>query len=139
MPSHTPQPALRQARRAKGFSPAPGLAPDNDRTSSEEAEKAIRCRDCGRPVTSRVHETVVSGNHQHTFHNPAGVIFRIGCYTLAEGCAVEGIPTLEHTWFPGLAWSFAFCRGCRLHLGWHFSGSGSSFFGLILNKLVFGS
>jgi hypothetical protein len=78
----------------------------------------------------------VGGAHRHSFVNPAGVTFEIGCFREAPGCMVEGEPTTELTWFAGFAWSYALCANCRAHLGWCYEGEGARFFGLILARLV---
>ncbi|HZA51922.1 MAG TPA: cereblon family protein [Myxococcaceae bacterium] len=80
----------------------------------------------------------ISGQHAHTAVNPAGIEFHFGCFADAEGCAVHGEPTDEHTWFPGCFWQFAHCRGCAAHLGWYFTGA-ATFFGLVLERLAPGS
>eukprot|EP00329_Picozoa_sp_Boothbay-MS584-11_P006758 61365_4 len=28
----------------------------------------------------------------------------------------DGEPETEHSWFPGYAWTIAYCRGCTSHL-----------------------
>ena len=48
-----------------------------------------------------------------------------------------GVPTTEHVWFAGYAWSFSICRGCHSHLGWCFEGKDApTFHGLILDRLI---
>ena len=47
----------------------------------------------------------------------------------------EAVPTLEHTWFPGHAWSFCLCGRCRMHLGWYYAGP-NHFAGLIRDRIV---
>lgn len=74
--------------------------------------------------------------HDHAFLNPHGHLFEIGCFGQAPGCRVQGSPTLEFTWFPDYAWSLASCAVCAAHMGWRYDGSGDSFFGLILPRLV---
>lgn len=98
---------------------------------------AILCRYCLNQVTSSEHRTVINGSHGHRRYNPVGVIFDVGCFSLAPGCNRQGVATLEHTWFPGYAWSYALCSNCQTHLGWFFeSGTGHVFVGLILDKLI---
>ena len=79
----------------------------------------------------------VEGRHEHTFVNPSGITFHIGCFASAKGCRVEGNPTREFTWFPGFDWSFALYRNCGIHLGWYYdSQDADGFFGLVLARLV---
>jgi hypothetical protein len=90
-------------------------------------------------VTSRDDAVEVAGKHRHTFFNPAGILFEIGCFGAASGCANEGTPTTEFSWFPGYAWRYSFCLACGAHLGWQFvSGDGPTFWGLVLSRLIEG-
>ena len=105
--------------------------------SEEEKEKAIRCKGCGCKITTAEKRIEMNGRHKHIFNNPAGYVFEIGCFSSAEGCANQGMPTMEFTWFPGFAWRFALCGNCHMHLGWLYqSGGGNSFYGLVLDNLV---
>jgi hypothetical protein len=72
----------------------------------------------------------------HVFVNPAGASFRI--FTVprvaAGAVSVHGPPTLQHTWFPGMAWEGCVCC-CGEHLGWRYSSSERSFFGLSVEEV----
>jgi hypothetical protein len=94
------------------------------------------CAECRTPVASESDCIDVGGAYEHTFTNPAGVRFTIGCFRAARGCRVDGEPTLEFTWFAGYAWSYAACTNCGVHLGWYFEAEGARFFGLILARLL---
>ena len=98
-------------------------------------QEVLFCTFCGKPITSRLHELAVNGSYCHTFFNPAGIVFELGCYNRAPGCSVAGTPTAEFSWFKGYLWTFALCRGCDSHLGWFFDSGDTAFWGLILNKL----
>lgn len=98
-------------------------------------DRALLCGHCERVVASGADRIEVDGAHAHRFTNPAGFTYDIVCLRAAPGCSVEGAATLEATWFPGFAWSFAHCRACALHLGWHYQGV-TSFFGLIADRLL---
>lgn len=71
--------------------------------------------------------------------NPAGFVFRIGCFAEAIGCVVVGPDNLDYPWFTGHAWRYAHCAGCGHLLGWHFRAppdpAAPPFFGLILERL----
>lgn len=95
----------------------------------------ILCKSCGAIITFHEEKKVVNGTHNHTFFNPAGIVFELGCFANAQGCRVTGQPTDEFTWFHGFVWLFALCSQCKAHLGWQFRGADSSFFGLILKEL----
>lgn len=96
---------------------------------------AILCRACGSVVTGRNEKIAVSGSHAHTFFNPVGIVFELGCFRRAPGCRITGGATSEFTWFAGYVWRFALCSNCQAHLGWFFEGRDSTFFGLILASL----
>ena len=94
------------------------------------------CRFCKAKITSTAARIEMKGSHEHTFFNPAGVVYRIGCFVRAPGCMQDRQASDEFTWFPGHRWRIASCRKCGCHLGWSFSGTGSGFFGLILNRIL---
>ena len=93
------------------------------------------CALCEQQIAAEEAVTTVVGSHEHVFTNPAGYVYRIGCFKEAPGCGCVGKETTEHTWFAGYAWSISLCRGCTTHLGWRFAGEGANFFGLILDRL----
>lgn len=108
-----------------------------DKTGEEPEEpRSLVCKTCGTAITSRECAIEVSGSHRHTFMNPGGIVFRIGCFSGASGCYIMGEPTGDYTWFPGYAWCYVICSGCFSHLGWHYSSGEGGFFGLILDRLV---
>ena len=113
-------------------------APESDVQAETEEEPLIRCRECLFPITREEAQDAWAGSRQHTFANPAGIVFTIGCFSAAEGCAAVGPSSSEFTWFPGFDWRVGICRGCLTHLGWHFAApSGAAFWGLILDHLIF--
>lgn len=99
-------------------------------------ESLILCRNCGNTITFPEHIISVNGQHQHTFTNPAGITYEIGCFSSAEGCIMYGEPTAEHSWFKDFTWSFTICSNCLVHLGWFYLSGSESFFGLIVDRLV---
>jgi len=119
-----------------------GSGPDSDATIKSEKKFGLKedhfiiCRECGNPVTAPDFVITVSNHHKHTFINPAGITYRIGCFSSAEGCIVYGEPVIDHTWFSGFAWNYAICSNCGVHLGWYFQSKDESFFGLILDLLA---
>jgi hypothetical protein len=118
----------------------PGEAAETDvfagKKQEQEREKAYICRFCGRVIALPADTIAVDGSHRHTFTNPAGVIYEIGCFSSARGCRVTGGPTLEFTWFSGYSWSFALCSGCGNHMGWYYQKEGSGFYGLVAAYLA---
>ena len=95
----------------------------------------LRCAACDHPITERGYRTEMSGAHEHTFVNPAGFAYVIGCFVAAPGCAYTGQPETAFSWFPGWSWQIAICGHCRIHLGWIYRLSGQQFHGLILAAL----
>ena len=77
----------------------------------------------------------MSGAHEHTFVNPAGVVHHVGCFVAAPGCVHVGTTEEAFSWFPGWTWQIAVCAQCRTHLGWMFRCAGEQFHGLILAAL----
>jgi hypothetical protein len=105
----------------------------------EEAgrEKVLVCRQCGKHITDEAWRTSIDGGHRHTFANPHGHVYDIGCFESAAGCAGVGPVSDEFTWFKGYSWQVVICMGCMTHLGWFFLSSGQHhFYGLILDRLV---
>jgi hypothetical protein len=47
-----------------------------------------------------------------------------------------GGASAEFSWFSGYRWRVALCGRCLGHLGWRFE-QGDSFYGLILDRLLF--
>lgn len=117
-------------RGAEGEKEAPAF----DELAQEEP--VIVCRACRHGLTSPERAVAARGSHEHVQTNPHGVTFRFACYDEAPGCRVFGPPTDAYSWFPGFAWRFASCGGCDVHLGWHFTGAGEPFFGLIVDRLA---
>ncbi len=103
----------------------------------EKEEKAILCKNCHGAVTSQSSVIEVNGKHQHSFFNPAGLIYEIGCFSDAGGCITYGDFSYDFSWFPGYARNYALCKSCLLHLGWYFhTENKKNFFGLIKKYLI---
>ncbi len=100
------------------------------------SRRGLRCRACGHIITSREQSMEVGGAHRHTFFNPAGIVYELGCFKTAPGCAVVGESSAEFAWFAGHVWRVALCGGCGEHLGWQFSSGDTVFYGLILPRLL---
>ena len=102
-----------------------------------EDEPYILCRQCRQALARPADRITVQGSHRHTFANPHGLVFEIGCFVNVKGCGYAGEATNEFTWFAGCSWRVCFCAMCLTHLGWIFSSRGGhSFHGLILDRLI---
>ena len=93
------------------------------------------CAWCLNRVASEKDRLLHEGKSEFSFKNPEGVRFNLFIFSRTLGCRQLGIPTLEHTWFPGHAWSYCVCDRCRTHLGWFYAGP-SEFAGLIRDRIV---
>jgi hypothetical protein len=104
---------------------------------AELTAPALLCRDCLHPVTRPEERIEVDGSHRHTFANPHGIVFEIGCFRTAPGCGRVGPRSEEFAWFAGHSWQVGLCAACLVHLGWYFATpGGGNFYGLILERLV---
>lgn len=101
-------------------------------------EPYLLCCQCLHPITPKSARIAVNGAHMHTFANPHGIVFDIGCFQSAEGCAPVGAATDEFTWFAGYMWRIVLCRACLIHMGWMFTAADGEgrFFGLIPDHLL---
>jgi len=108
---------------------------ETKRAGGGGAARAYWCAACTTRVAGEDAAIEVGGAHRHRFVNPAGLEYEIACFRQAS-CLADGEPTLEFTWFPGFAWSYALCANCRAHLGWLYESDATRFFGLILARLV---
>jgi len=105
--------------------------------AEEQEEKYLLCKFCENKITLPNNKIEVGGEFEHTFLNPGGHVFRIGCFFEAEGCIALGVPTSEWTWFDGFEWQVALCKQCNSHLGWFYrSRDEINFFGLIVDLLI---
>ena len=101
---------------------------------SPEEEKYILCRQCRQAITRPDDRISIQGSHRHTFANPHGIVFDIGCFENVKGCGYAGAASDEFTWFAGYSWRVCYCAMCLTHLGWVFSAKGGHMFhGLIWN------
>lgn len=99
-------------------------------------KEPIRCAACREPVTEERYRIAVQDSHVHVFTNPYGIVFEIGCFEMAPGCRLVGLPSDEFTWFVGFTWQIAVCCGCESHLGWRFASDTQVFWALVLDRLA---
>ena len=102
-----------------------------------EEEEYILCRQCRQAITKPAERIAMQGSHRHTFANPHGIVFEIGCFRSVKGCGYAGVASDDFSWFAGYSWRVCFCTMCLTHLGWKFSPKGGEHFhGLILDRLI---
>ena len=90
----------------------------NIEDSSEEEvknEKVYRCKLCDHKITTLSQQIEMAGGDRHTFLNPGGKVFHIGCFQNASGCVVVGLPSIEWSWFQSFSWKVALCEVCSNH------------------------
>jgi hypothetical protein len=92
------------------------------------------CAWCLNRVANEKARFKFKGTDEFAFSNPAGIVFEIITFSQTLGCKQSGVPTLEHTWFAGYAWSYCQCGSCGLHLGWYYTGP-QDFVGLIKTRI----
>lgn len=100
-------------------------------------QEIITCAFCNHHITDPSDQIQVNQSFRHTFANPHGYIFEIGCFSNAPGCVSMSIPSNDFSWFAGYSWEIAECRQCSNHLGWFFSSGTDGFWGLILENIIF--
>ena len=93
------------------------------------------CFWCFDRVASEKDRIPQNGQSELSFKNPEGVRFNLLTFSRTIGCREAGVPTCEHTWFPGHAWSYCVCEHCGMHLGWYYTGP-SEFVGLNRDPIV---
>jgi len=102
-----------------------------------DSEDAVLCRQCHQVLTNRSARISIQGAHQHTFANPNGIVFQIGCFRSVRGCGYVGPTTSEWSWFKGYSWRILVCTMCLTHLGWRYTSAGNEgFSGLILDRII---
>ena len=128
-------PGFREEPDRAGSADAAGVMPEEEDRSEHEEERVLRCKACRFTITTPKERFSKDGKHQHTFFNPAGIVYEIGCFNDAPGCLIDGLRSREFSWFAGYSWQVVYCTSCQEHLGWYFSTAGNGFFGLRLNGL----
>lgn len=106
------------------------------RIRQRQHDATLNCRYCRYRITHPDERTEISQRHLHTFVNPHGLTYRIGCFASAPGARAQGEATELWTWFPGYRWQIAICGSCGVHLGWRYGAGEVVFFGLIVDRLV---
>jgi hypothetical protein len=133
--------AMTRAIQAMGGNPSGSVEvaePEvQTRTQPSQGDPATDwlCAWCLNRVASEKDRFFHEGMSEFSFKNPEGIRFNIYLFSRTLGCRQTGVPTLEHTWFPGHAWSYCLCDRCGTHLGWCYTGP-SEFAGLIRDRIV---
>lgn len=102
----------------------------------KEKKRYILCKFCNNKITDSSKIITINNSDNHTFINPAGILYNITCYLEAKGCMIIGEKTEDFSWFKGFKWQIAICNVCFNHLGWFYTSDDFSFFGLISDNLI---
>jgi hypothetical protein len=116
--------------------PSPAQTSKTVPEPKEDEGPVLVCATCRQTITWDSARIAVGGKHEHTFANPHGYAYRIGCFSRATGCFTVGQASTYWTWFPGHSWEIEHCSGCGEHLGWLFRAAEDRFHGLILDHLA---
>jgi len=120
-----------------GNNTKPVFMKENQTEKNTSKNEFIRCRVRIHKITTHKEKINVNGSHHHTFANPNGIIFGIGCFNTAPGCLYTGPFSEEFSWFKGYMWQVSLCASCLGHIGWlFFSAKNDFFYGLILDRLI---
>lgn len=84
----------------------------------------IKCRSCQTLIANRSDMLVMSSEGPlGAYVNPSGYVHEIMTLLKASGLALIGVPTEEYSWFPGYAWTVAYCATCEYQMGWLFTAT----------------
>lgn len=112
------------------------LQPLGQPENKQVLDDALRCSQCTILITQNKFRIAMNGQHEHSFFNPQGIVFQIGCFSNASGLRTCSPPSGEFSWFPPFQWQVVQCSNCTAHLGWYFQNAEQyGFWGLILNRL----
>lgn len=129
-----PAPAPRLVLR-RTIDPQAVLTTESDGGPAGDRGRVLACSFCRRPITTSEARIDIQGAHAHSFANPDGLRFRVGCFAQASGLALVGPRSAYFTWFPGYTWQVALCGNCHEQLGWFYRSADACFHGLILERL----
>lgn len=89
-----------------------------------ESFDRVRCKNC-QTVIARRSEMLVMSNEGPlgAYVNPHGCVHEIMTLYKANGLALIGNPVKEYSWFPGYAWTIAYCATCECQMGWRFTAT----------------
>ena len=103
--------------------------------------EAFQCAACGEFIAHSAGLILLNGKMRHVFVNPAGLKCDFQTFDNCPGAIALGEATEEYTWFPGYAWTAAFCASCLLHLGWLYKGVSCNgrppaFWGILVERVI---
>ncbi|WIA30276.1 hypothetical protein OEZ86_000366 [Tetradesmus obliquus] len=82
----------------------------------------LRCSGCGALLATTADVLgMTSEGISGTFVNSHGYVHEMVAFKRVHRVQLEGQPETAHSWFPGYAWTIAYCGTCGQHLGWRFT------------------
>ncbi|WIA10213.1 hypothetical protein OEZ85_010415 [Tetradesmus obliquus] len=82
----------------------------------------LRCSGCGALLATTADVLgMTSEGISGTFVNSHGYVHEMVAFKHVHRVQLEGQPETAHSWFPGYAWTIAYCGTCGQHLGWRFT------------------
>eukprot|EP01034_Spumella_vulgaris_P026217 gene26217-32758_t len=94
---------------------------------SADSKLSLACERCGGRVALKREVFSLPGAEGVTgaYVNPHGAVHQtVTVRTLSApngGVQLDGRPCANDSWFPGYAWTIAYCGRCFNHLGWRFT------------------
>ncbi|KAL8259550.1 hypothetical protein R6Q59_027503 [Mikania micrantha] len=84
----------------------------------------VKCRSCQTLIANRSDMLVMSTDGPlGAYVNPSGYVHEIMTLLKASGLTLHGVPSEEYSWFPGYAWTIAYCATCEYQMGWLFTAT----------------
>uniref|UniRef100_A0A2C9KJ22 Protein cereblon n=1 Tax=Biomphalaria glabrata TaxID=6526 RepID=A0A2C9KJ22_BIOGL len=86
--------------------------------------KLLCCESCQEEIASK--ESVFSMSREGplgAYVNPGGYVHEMFTVSKVQNLYNVGGSSIEHSWFPGYAWTIVQCRGCHSHMGWMFTAA----------------
>eukprot|EP00899_Mesostigma_viride_P010433 jgi/Mesvir1/19391/Mv10426-RA.1 len=82
----------------------------------------LRCRTCrARVADAKDVFSLSMDGPVAAYVNTNGFVHEAVTVRHVSGLQLEGDPQTEHSWFPGYAWTIAYCGRCGEHMGWRFT------------------
>ncbi|KAG6542344.1 hypothetical protein Mapa_016270 [Marchantia paleacea] len=87
-----------------------------------ESMDRLRCKTCSAFIARRSNMLVMSADGPiSAYVNAEGYVQETLTLSRAWGLMLRGRPDTTNSWFPGYAWTIAYCSQCELHMGWRFT------------------
>ncbi|KAK1370128.1 ATP-dependent protease La (LON) domain protein [Heracleum sosnowskyi] len=89
-----------------------------------ESFNCIRCKNCQKVISKRSDMLVMSSMGPFgAYLNSSGYVHEIVTLLKVNGLSLVGHPSEEYSWFPGYAWTIAYCTNCECQMGWRFTAT----------------